>query len=86
LIIVGVIDGCFCGEILKDFFAVHLMSLTFFCYLTAAVKQTAATKESSKKALEDGLANWFGNARDRGEGCRKNNRRAENENQQTAGI
>jgi hypothetical protein len=59
--------------------AVHLMCWKFVCYVTAAAKQTAATRDCSKKALEDGLANWFGNARDRGEGGRKNTR-AEKEN------
>ena len=38
---------------------------------TAATKGNTATKDTSKKSLENELQVWFGNARDRGEGCRK---------------
>ena len=38
---------------------------------SAAVKQNVATKDSSRKMMEDDLAVWFGNARDRGTGSRR---------------
>ena len=41
------------------------------CVYSAAVKQNIATKDSSKKMMEDELAVWFGNARDRGTGIRR---------------
>ena len=37
----------------------------------AATKGNTATKDMSKKSLENQLRVWFGNARDRGKGCRK---------------
>jgi hypothetical protein len=78
LIIVGVID------VLECYYSACFQCSAFdvleirLC-VTAAAKQTAATRHCSKKALEEGLANWFGNARDRGEGGSKNTR-AEKEN------
>jgi hypothetical protein len=53
---------------------------------TAAAMQTAVTKDSSKMALEEGLANRLRNARDRAKGDRRNTQRAEKDNQQVAGI
>jgi len=38
---------------------------------SACAVYIAATKDTSKKSLENELRVWFGNARDRGEGCRK---------------
>jgi hypothetical protein len=38
------------------------------------VKQNVATKDCSKKMLEDELAGWFANARDRGKGDRKSSK------------
>lgn len=43
----------------------------FVLKIVAAAKRNSTTKDISKKLLEDELANWFGNARDRGEGGRK---------------
>lgn len=58
--------------------AMHLQpQLNTFWYnfvlfsIEAAVKLNSSTKETSKKVLEQELANWFGNSRDRGEGGRK---------------
>ena len=35
------------------------------------MKQNHSTREKTKKDIEDELSNWFGNARDRGEGARR---------------
>lgn len=40
------------------------------------MKQNVATKDCSKKMLEDELAGWFANARDRGSGGRKSSKSA----------